>query len=58
MSSAPGAEPGVVAVISEPVFTDWLRTMYALNAHNASWNQTSHFEIAPIIAVLEQEMGG
>jgi len=32
--------------------------MYALNAYNSSWYQSTQNEIAPVITLLEQEMGG
>jgi hypothetical protein len=56
-AAAPGGEAGVAAIISDPGFVDWLRTMYALNAYNSSWYQGTQDEIAPVIALLEQEMG-
>ena len=57
-AGAPGGEAGVAAIMSDPGFVDWLRTMYALNAYDANWYQTTQDEIAPVITLLEQEMGG
>ncbi|MEQ8435765.1 MAG: hypothetical protein RIA71_16160 [Oceanicaulis sp.] len=55
-AAAPGGEAGVAAIIADPGFVDWLRTMYALNAYNTNWYQSTQDEIAPVITLLEQEM--
>jgi hypothetical protein len=57
-AGAPGGDAGIAAIIADPGFVDWLRTMYALNAYNSSWYQSTQNEIAPVITLLEQEMGG